>query len=111
MSSGDSWSGGVTSTTDSTSITLRSNSAWCAVSARPDSEMMFGIESGSQRVLDRLKKEQTLAEVEIAVRNAKQAVVRGLDLPLTEGLELEKRLSSELRLATGKATKIKKGRK
>jgi anaerobic magnesium-protoporphyrin IX monomethyl ester cyclase len=35
--------------------------------------VMFGIESGSQRVLDRLKKEQTLAEVEIAVRNAKQA--------------------------------------
>ncbi|MGH7859369.1 MAG: B12-binding domain-containing radical SAM protein, partial [Candidatus Binatia bacterium] len=35
--------------------------------------IMFGIESGSQRVLDRLKKEQTLAEVETAVTNAKQA--------------------------------------
>ncbi len=35
--------------------------------------VMFGIESGSQRVLDRLKKDQTLAEVEIAVKNAKQA--------------------------------------
>ncbi len=35
--------------------------------------LMFGIESGSQSVLDRLKKEQTLAEVETAVRNAKQA--------------------------------------
>ena len=35
--------------------------------------LMFGIESGSQKVLDRLKKEQTLAEVEAAVRNAKQA--------------------------------------
>ncbi len=35
--------------------------------------IMFGIESGSQTVLDRLKKEQTLAEVETAVRNAKQA--------------------------------------
>jgi radical SAM superfamily enzyme YgiQ (UPF0313 family) len=35
--------------------------------------VMFGIESGSQKILDRLKKEQTLAEVEIAVRNAKQA--------------------------------------
>ena len=35
--------------------------------------MMFGIESGSQKVLDRLKKEQTLAEVETAVTNAKQA--------------------------------------
>jgi enoyl-CoA hydratase len=46
-----------------------------------------------------------------AVRNAKQAVVRGLDLPLTEGLELEKRLSSELRLGTGKPPKIKKAKK
>jgi enoyl-CoA hydratase len=33
----------------------------------------------------------------IAVRNAKQAVVRGLDLTLVEGLDLEKRLASELR--------------
>jgi radical SAM superfamily enzyme YgiQ (UPF0313 family) len=37
--------------------------------------IMFGIESGSQRVLDRLKKEQTLAEVETAVTNAKNAGV------------------------------------
>jgi radical SAM superfamily enzyme YgiQ (UPF0313 family) len=35
--------------------------------------LMFGIESGSQEVLDRLKKQQTLEEVEIAVNNAKQA--------------------------------------
>ncbi len=35
--------------------------------------IMFGIESGSQKILDRLKKEQTLAEVEKAVTNAKQA--------------------------------------
>jgi len=35
--------------------------------------IMFGVESGSQRVLDRLKKEQTLAEVEMAVTNAKDA--------------------------------------
>ncbi len=35
--------------------------------------LMFGIESGSQKVLDRLKKEQTLAEVERAVNNAKRA--------------------------------------
>jgi radical SAM superfamily enzyme YgiQ (UPF0313 family) len=35
--------------------------------------IMFGIESGSQKILDRLKKEQTLAEVETAVMNAKQA--------------------------------------
>ena len=35
--------------------------------------IMFGIESGSQKVLDRLKKEQTLKEVESAVTNAKKA--------------------------------------
>ncbi|HEV2175082.1 MAG TPA: radical SAM protein [Nitrospira sp.] len=35
--------------------------------------VMFGIESGSQKILDRLKKEQTLEEVATAVRNAKQA--------------------------------------
>lgn len=35
--------------------------------------IMFGVESGSQKVLDRLKKEQTLEEVETAVTNAKQA--------------------------------------
>ena len=34
---------------------------------------MLGIESGSQKVLDRLKKEQTLAEVETTVSNAKAA--------------------------------------
>ncbi|UCE62999.1 MAG: B12-binding domain-containing radical SAM protein, partial [Nitrospirota bacterium] len=35
--------------------------------------IMFGTESGSQRILDRLKKEQTLEEVETAVLNAKKA--------------------------------------
>ncbi len=35
--------------------------------------VMFGIESGSQKILDRLKKEQTLEEVATAVTNAKQA--------------------------------------
>jgi radical SAM superfamily enzyme YgiQ (UPF0313 family) len=35
--------------------------------------LMFGIESGSQKVLDRLKKEQTLEQVETAVTNAKRA--------------------------------------
>jgi radical SAM superfamily enzyme YgiQ (UPF0313 family) len=35
--------------------------------------VMFGIESGSQTILDRLKKEQTLDEVRTAVKNAKQA--------------------------------------
>lgn len=38
--------------------------------------LMFGIESGSQKVLDRLKKEQTLAEVETAVNNAKRAGIQ-----------------------------------
>lgn len=35
--------------------------------------LMFGIESGSQKVLDRLKKGQTLAQVKSAVIKAKQA--------------------------------------
>ncbi len=35
--------------------------------------VMFGIESGSQKILDRLKKEQTLEEVATAVKNAKRA--------------------------------------
>lgn len=35
--------------------------------------IMFGVESGSQKILDRLQKEQTLEEVETAVVNAKQA--------------------------------------
>ncbi len=35
--------------------------------------VMFGVESGSQKILDRLKKEQSLAQVETAVDNAKRA--------------------------------------
>jgi radical SAM superfamily enzyme YgiQ (UPF0313 family) len=35
--------------------------------------LMFGIESGSQKMLDRLRKEQTLEEVQTAVTNAKRA--------------------------------------
>ncbi|MEO5657507.1 MAG: radical SAM protein [Nitrospiria bacterium] len=35
--------------------------------------IMFGIESGSQKILDRLKKEQTLEDVESAVTNAKKS--------------------------------------
>jgi len=35
--------------------------------------IMFGLESGSQKILDRLDKEQTLEEVDTAVHNAKQA--------------------------------------
>jgi len=37
-----------------------------------------------------------------AVQNAKQAVVRGLDLPLSRGLDLGKRLASELILAASR---------
>jgi len=37
----------------------------------------------------------------IAVRYAKQAVMRGLDLSLAEGLELEKRLASQLSVSRG----------
>lgn len=39
----------------------------------------------------------------LAVRLAKQAVIRGLDLPLAEGLYLEKRLASQLASGEGKA--------
>ncbi len=35
--------------------------------------IMFGIESGSQKILDRMKKEQTLQDIETAVTNAKNA--------------------------------------
>jgi anaerobic magnesium-protoporphyrin IX monomethyl ester cyclase len=35
--------------------------------------LMFGIESGSQKILDRLKKEQTLDQIEAAVECAKKA--------------------------------------
>ena len=35
--------------------------------------LMFGLESGSQKVLDRLKKDQTLEQMETAVTTAKQA--------------------------------------
>ena len=38
--------------------------------------LMFGIESGSQKMLDRLRKEQTLEEVEKAVTNAKRAGIQ-----------------------------------
>ncbi len=47
----------------------------------------------------------------MAVRNAKQAVVRGLDLSLTEGLELERRLASELKRVAGSKEPIGKGDK
>ncbi len=37
--------------------------------------LMFGIESGSQKILDRLKKEQTLEQIETAVSAAKKAKI------------------------------------
>src|SRR5262245_29445963 len=36
-------------------------------------KIMFGLERGSQKILDRLKKEQTLQEIETAVTNAKNS--------------------------------------
>ena len=70
--------------------------------------LMFGIESGSQKVLDRLKKEQTLAEVETAVTNAKQAgieIVHGFFVvgnpdETVEDLRATFRFASKLRLDT-----------
>lgn len=38
--------------------------------------MMFGIESGSQKILDRLKKKQTLEQIANAVKDAKKAGIR-----------------------------------
>jgi len=38
--------------------------------------LMFGIESGSQRILDRLKKQQTLEQIAKAVKDAKKAGIR-----------------------------------
>ena len=45
----------------------------------------------------------------VAVRNAKKAVLRGLDLPLAGGLDLEKRLASELTLTPTQRIDIGKG--
>ena len=47
----------------------------------------------------------------LALRNAKAAVVRGMDLPLAEGLDLEKRLASELSLQTAQELNMRKGDK
>ena len=38
--------------------------------------LMFGIESGSQKILDRVRKDQTLAEIESAVSKAKKAGIQ-----------------------------------
>ncbi len=45
----------------------------------------------------------------LAVRNAKRAVVRGLDLPLSEGLDLERRLASELGWLARQGVHMKQG--
>lgn len=45
----------------------------------------------------------------MAVRNAKQAVLKGLDLTLAEGLDLERRLASELRSISARKADIGKG--
>ena len=45
----------------------------------------------------------------IAVRSAKEAVVRGMDLRLSEGLELEKRLASELSLRKCSGARVEIG--
>jgi enoyl-CoA hydratase len=48
----------------------------------------------------------------MAVRNAKQAVVRGSDLPLAEGLDLERRLASALRgVASKRGADCEKGKR
>ncbi|MGH9421947.1 MAG: B12-binding domain-containing radical SAM protein, partial [Thermoanaerobaculia bacterium] len=70
--------------------------------------LMFGIESGSQRTLDRLKKEQTLDEIRLAVTNAKRAgigIVHGFFVLGTPDESVEDvratfDLASELRLDT-----------
>ncbi len=38
--------------------------------------LMFGIESGSQKILNRLKKDQTLEEIETAVKTAKKSGIK-----------------------------------
>ncbi len=44
----------------------------------------------------------------IAVRNAKQAVVRGLDMNLSDGLDLEKRLSYQIKFSRHEGADLKK---
>jgi len=45
----------------------------------------------------------------VAVRNVKQAVVRGAELPLEEGLALEKRLAAETKLARRRPPEVESG--
>jgi radical SAM superfamily enzyme YgiQ (UPF0313 family) len=70
--------------------------------------LMFGIESGSQKILDRLKKEQTLQQIEIAVDRAKDAGIEivhgffvvGIPDETEEDLRATFRFASKLRIDT-----------
>jgi len=70
--------------------------------------LMFGIESGSQKILDRLKKEQTLEEIETAVNRAKDAgieIVHGFFVvgnpdETEEDMRQSFRFASKLRIDT-----------
>jgi len=64
--------------------------------------LMFGIESGSQKILDRLKKEQTLQEIEAAVSNAKKAGIQIVHGFFVVGIpdESEEDLRSTFRFAS-----------
>ena len=70
--------------------------------------LMFGIESGSQKILDRLKKEQTLEEIETAVNKAKDAgieIVHGFFVvgnpdETEEDMRQSFRFASKLRIDT-----------
>jgi radical SAM superfamily enzyme YgiQ (UPF0313 family) len=70
--------------------------------------LMFGIESGSQKILDRLKKEQTLQQIEMAVNRAKDAGIEivhgffvvGIPDETEEDLRATFRFASKLRVDT-----------
>jgi len=70
--------------------------------------LMFGIESGSQKILDRLKKEQTLQQIETAVDRAKDAGIEivhgffvvGIPDETEEDLRATFRFASKLRIDT-----------
>jgi radical SAM superfamily enzyme YgiQ (UPF0313 family) len=67
--------------------------------------VMFGIESGSQRVLDRLHKEQTLEEIESAVATAKRAGIEIVHGFFVVGIPGEK--EEDLRATFKFASRIK----
>jgi radical SAM superfamily enzyme YgiQ (UPF0313 family) len=68
--------------------------------------LMFGIESGSQKILDRLKKEQTLQEIETAVSTAKNSGIKivhgffvvGIPDETAEDLRATFRFASRIRI-------------